>query len=91
MKNYSDTICSKKNRTLSAKGYKFQTRLIDIIANNRGLTRYHSELNPVKEQIKKILENLFIDRELSIEDVKEIIKKSICPEIENLYLKEKQS
>lgn len=85
-KNYSDTICDKNKRFLTAKAYKFKYRIIDIVAKKRGLTRYHSEFKPVKEQINNLIDHLLIDKEFSIDEVKEVIKKSICPEIETLIL-----
>jgi hypothetical protein len=87
MKNYSETICSLKNRTLTAKAYKFQTRVIEIVANKNGITRYHTEFKETKDKLNNLFQDLFIDKKLSIEEVKDLIKKSICPEIENLKLK----
>lgn len=87
MENYSDTICSIKNRTLTAKAYKFKTRVIEIVAKKNGLTRYHSEFRETKDKINTLCLDLFINKKMTINQVKEFIKKSICPEIENLQLK----
>lgn len=73
-KNYSDLIKDKPKKILTAKGYKFLWKCIDIVAKQRGLNRYSQELKPVKEKLKEILSYLIIDKELSIEEIKEIVK-----------------
>jgi len=74
MKNYSDTIKSKQEKTLTAKGYSFVWKCIDIVADQKGLCRYDSNLKEVKEKIKKVLTDLLIDKEMSINEIKELIK-----------------
>ena len=75
-KNETDLIKSKKNRLLTAKGYKFLNNCIELAANQRGLNRYHNEFKPLKEKIKTIIEDLIIDKNLSIEQIKEIAQKN---------------
>lgn len=77
MKNYSITICNKEKRQLSAKGYKFLSQIIEIVANKNGVTRYHSEFKPLKNNIYELIHYLLIDEEKSIDEVKEIIKNRI--------------
>ena len=74
MKNESTFIKCSKKRTLTAKALKFLNRCIDIMAKQKGLTRYHAELKPLKEKLSTIIYHLFIDKQLSIEDIKELIK-----------------
>ena len=76
MKNYSDLINNKAKRTLSAKGNKFLSKCIDIVAKSKGLTRYHSEMNTLKENLSKNIKFLIIDKEMNLEEIKEIIKNS---------------
>lgn len=73
-KNYSDTIKSVQDRTLTAKGYKFVTRCIDIIAANKGLHRYSPEMKPYKEKFRLIMLDLFIDKRMTIQQVTDLIK-----------------
>ena len=77
MKNYSETICNKEKRQLTAKGYKFLTQIVQIVANKNGLHRCQSEFKPVKEKIYNLIHHLLIDKELTINEVKEIIKNRI--------------
>jgi len=77
MRNYSETICNKQKRQLTAKGNKFLSQLIDIAAKKYGLTRYHSEFKPLKDKIRILVHHLLIDKELTINEVKEIIKNRI--------------
>jgi phosphotransacetylase len=84
MKNYSDTICNKQNRTLTAKAYKFQTKVIEIVAKKNGITRYHSEFKFTREKLNMLFQDLFIDKELTILEVKEIIQNSICVDLKKL-------
>ena len=72
-RNYSDLIASKEKRQLTAKGYKFLTNCIEIASKQRGLTRYHTKMKPIKEKLKNIMFYLLIDKELSIEQIKEIV------------------
>jgi len=74
MKNYSELIRDKNKRILSAKGYKFVWRCIDIVANQNNINRYSKELKPVKEKLKNIFDYLIIDKELSLDEIKLIIK-----------------
>lgn len=74
MKNYSDTIKSKSERTLTAKGYSFVWKCIDIVAEQKGLCRYDQNLKETKEKIKNVLIDLLIDKEMSINQIKDLIK-----------------
>lgn len=75
-KNYNEAVHSKEKRQLSAKGYKFLWRCIDIIANSKGLSRYSPQMKEVKEKLTTIIHHLLIDKELSIQEVTELIKQS---------------
>lgn len=72
-KNYSSLIRNKKERTLTAKGYKFLWDCIDVIALQHNLSRYSHELRPLKEKLKKLLTYLLIDEEKSIKEIKSMI------------------
>jgi len=74
MKNETEFIKCSRNRHLTAKASKFLSRCIEIAAQQHGLTRYHSGFKPTKERISKIVTSLFIDKNKSIQDVKELIK-----------------
>lgn len=74
-KNYNDLIKDKQKRTLTAKGYKFLSRCIDIACRQRGLTRYHKEMKPLKDSLTLVLHDLIIDKEFTIEQIKEVVKK----------------
>ena len=74
MKNYSELIKDKNKRILSAKGYKFLWRCIDIVAEQNGVCRYSKEITPLKEKLRNILNFLIIDEELSLEEIKLMIK-----------------
>lgn len=74
MRNESEFIKSTSERTLTAKAYKFVHQCITIMAEQRGYTRYHKEIKEVKEQLHTLLVHLFIDKGLSINEIKELIK-----------------
>lgn len=74
MKNYSDLIKNKKERTLTAKGQKFVWRCIEIVAKQHGLTIYHSEIKELKEKIKSIMNELIIDKGYNLAEIKSFIK-----------------
>ena len=76
MKNQTDTIKNKSQIILTAKAYKFVWKCIDIIVASKGLSRYSPEAKDLKIRFQTIAEHLFIDKELSISQVKELIKKS---------------
>jgi hypothetical protein len=77
MKNYSDTICNKSKRQLSAKGNDFLQKCIMIALNKKCLNRYSQEAKPIKSRMKDLIHFLFIDEEKTIDEVKEIIKNRI--------------
>ena len=78
MKNYSETICNKQKRTLTAKAYKFLQNCITIALNKRGLnSRYLPNAKPIVKQLDTLIIHLFIDLELSINEVKAIINNRI--------------
>lgn len=86
MKNYSVIIKSKQERTLTAKGNKFVWRCVDIIAASKGLNKYSPEMKTVKEKFSNVVKYLLIDKELSIEQVTDLIKSSRFLETENVEL-----
>lgn len=74
MKNHSEYIKSVTERTLTAKGYKFLNRCIEIACENKGYTRYHSEMKPLKEKLSNIIHVLFIDKNMTHKEISELIK-----------------
>lgn len=73
MKNYSELIKSKSERTLTAKGYKFLWRGIALIAETKGLSIYSIEMKESKEKFSNIIKHLIIDKEMNINEIKELI------------------
>lgn len=74
MKNYSELIRDKQKRMLSAKGHKFVWRCIDILAKQNGTNGYDPNLKGPKNKLREILHHLMIDKEMSIEEIKTLIK-----------------
>lgn len=74
MKNYSDLIKSKTERTLTAKGYKFLWKCIDVIAMQNNVNRYSKEIGPMKEKFSEIIHHLIIDRGMTLDEIKDAIK-----------------
>lgn len=74
MKNHSELIKSASERTLTAKGYKFLWRCIDIIADHKGLNRYSSDMKEVKANFSKIIHVLIIDKGMDIKQITDLIK-----------------
>jgi len=74
MKNYSELIKDKQQRTLTAKGNSFVWKCIDVIAEIKGLHRYSNELKPVKEKFSKVIYDLIIDKEMNIKEITDLIK-----------------
>lgn len=77
MKNYSEFIKCPKQRILTSKGYKFQSRCIEIACANKGYTRYHSQVKDLKEQLSALITHLFIDKGLTSKEIAEIIKNRV--------------
>lgn len=76
MKNHSELIKNVSERTLTAKGYKFLWRCIDIIAEHKGLNRYSREMRETKDSFSRIVKILIIDRGMTTDEVVDIIKKA---------------
>lgn len=74
MKNETEFIKCSKNRYLTAKASKFQNRCVEIAVKQYGLTRYHPEMKPLKEKTCSLITSLFIDKKMSIDEIKELIK-----------------
>lgn len=74
MKNYSDLIKSKEQRILTAKGYKFVWKCIDIVAKQNNTSRYSNEIKRQKDLLKKTIEDLIFEKGLSISEIKSLIK-----------------
>lgn len=74
MRNESEFIKCSKKRFLTAKAQKFVDRCIEIAANQRGLNRYSPEFKEVKDKISSLLKSLFIDKNKSIDEIKEMIR-----------------
>lgn len=75
-KNYNEAVHSKEKRQLTAKGNKFLWRCIEIVGNSKGLHKYSPEIKEIKEKLTDIIKHLLIDKDLTIEQVKELIKQS---------------
>lgn len=73
MKNHSELIKSKSERTLTAKGYKFLWRGISLIAEMKGLSVYSVEMKDSKEKFSNIIKHLIIDKGMSIQEIKDLI------------------
>lgn len=74
MKNHSELIKSVSERTLTAKGYKFLWKCIDIIAEHKGTHRYAKDYKEVKDKFSKIVHVLIIDKGMSIKEITDLIK-----------------
>jgi len=74
MRNETEFIKCTKNRWLTAKAQKFVSRCVDIVASQNGYSRYHQQIKPIKTHLKQVLDHLFIDQKLSIEEIKVLIK-----------------
>lgn len=74
MKNHSEFIKDIKSRKLTAKGYKFLNRCIDIACENKGYTRYHMEVKEMKSKLHEIIVSLFIDKLMTSNEITELIK-----------------
>ncbi len=73
-RNYSELIRDKGKRQLSAKGYKFIKRCIDIVAAQHGTSYHDPKMKPVREKIYSLVEHLIIDQGKNLDEIKEIIK-----------------
>lgn len=73
-RNYSDLIKDPYQRTLTAKGYKFLSRCINIAAEVKGTSRYAPDMKETKEKLKTVLLDLIIDKRLNLDQIKELIK-----------------
>jgi|TARA_R110000850_G_scaffold81058_1_gene174402 hypothetical protein len=74
MRNETEFIKSTPKRYLTAKAQKFTDRCISIACEQRGYTRYYAEMKPLKAKITKLLNSLFIDKGMSIKEIKQLIK-----------------
>lgn len=74
-RNYSEWIKCPRERTLTAKGAKFMQRIIEIAAENKGIHRMHKDFKPYKEQIRKLVINLFIDKGMTKDQIIGVIKE----------------
>lgn len=74
LKNESELIKNSQQRQLTAKALKFKWQCIDIIANQHGFNKYSIEIKPIKEKFSTILDFLIIDKKLTIEQIKTMIK-----------------
>lgn len=74
MRNETEFIKCSKNRHLTAKAQKFLDRCIEIGLDQYGLVRYDSRTKPYKDKLSELIKTLFIDKGLSIDDIKELIK-----------------
>lgn len=77
MKNHSELIKSKSERTLTAKGYKFLWRGIALIAEIKGISIYSVEMKESKEKFSNIIKHLIIDKGMSIQEIKDLISSRV--------------
>lgn len=77
MKNHSELIKSKSERTLTAKGYKFLWRGIALIAEIKGISVYSVEMKESKEKFSNIIKHLIIDKGMSIQEIKDLISSRV--------------
>lgn len=75
-KNYSELIKDKNKRILTAKGYKFQWQCIELIAKtkNQNFCRFSPQIKELKNKFTEIYLHLVIDKELTLKEIKELIK-----------------
>lgn len=73
-KNETDLIKSSKQRKLTAKGYKFLNKCIDIACNAKGINRYSQDAKPIRDKMKTLFKHLIIDKRYNMEEIKTIIK-----------------
>ena len=75
-KNYSDLIKDKNKGLLTAKGYKFQWQCIELIAKTKNINycRFSPEIKELKVKFTNIFLHLVIDKELTLKEIKELIK-----------------
>ena len=75
-KNYSDLIKCKNERLLTAKGYKFKWQCIELIAKTKNINycRFSPQIKELKNNFTNIFLHLVIDKELTLKEIKELIK-----------------
>jgi hypothetical protein len=75
-KNYSDLIKDKNKRLLTAKAYKFQWQCIELIAKTKNINycRFSPQIKELKVKFTNIFLHLVIDKELTLKEIKELIK-----------------
>lgn len=73
-KNHSELIKDKEKRILTAKAYRFVWRCIDLIAENKNLNRYSAEMKPLKAKFSAIINDLIIDKGMTIPEITDLIK-----------------
>ena len=76
-KNYNEVVADLKKRQLTAKGHKFIEQLADIVCNKKGYQRYTIEYRLIKQRLRDIVETLFLDHLMTLNEVKEVIKNRI--------------
>lgn len=74
MRNETEFIKCSKKRYLTAKAQKFTDKSIRIAAENMLLNRLSPEFKETKLKLQKIMLHLFVDKKLSIEEIKQLIK-----------------
>lgn len=77
MKNETEFIKSTAKRELTAKASKFLFDIIRIVAKNKGFSSWMiPEFKPTKIKIENLINDLFFDKKMSINEIKEIIKNT---------------
>lgn len=80
--NETALIANSQKRLLTAKGYKFLTKLQTVACEQRGLTIYHKQMRDVKSQIEKLVLDLIIDKRMSEIQIREIVKNSVSNKLQ---------
>ena len=75
--NYSKEIANLQKRQLTAAGNKFIEQCTEIVCNKNGFYRYTPKYREVKTKLRELIEPLFFDKLLTIQEVKTIIKNRI--------------
>lgn len=74
MKNQTELIKCSNKRILTAKGYKFTYRCVDILADQFNTNRYAPEFKELKNKLINLLISLIIDKGMTLEQIKDAIK-----------------
>lgn len=78
MKNYSETIKSLNEKTLTAKALKFRANLVEILVKHYGFThRLKNDFRPIYHKVVILFNDLVFDKKMTLPEIKVFIKESI--------------